>query len=66
MVRPTVEFSSPAVAFVMIAQLRNRRETEAATLADLTGWDLDEIHSKIGFAPTDLPRPTSCWKHLWQ
>ncbi len=47
-------------------QLRSRRETEAATLADLTGWNLDEIYTKIGFAPSDMPRPTSWWQHLWR
>jgi hypothetical protein len=47
-------------------QLQRRRETEAATLADLTGWKLEEIYSKIGFSPADLPKSTSWWQHLWQ
>jgi hypothetical protein len=47
-------------------QLRSRRETEAATLADLTGWKLDQIYDKIGFAPADLPKATNWWQHLWQ
>jgi hypothetical protein len=46
-------------------QLHNRRETEAATLADLTGWKLEQIYSKIGFAPNDVPKAASWWQHLW-
>jgi hypothetical protein len=47
-------------------QLHSRRQTEAATLADLTGWKLEQIYSRIGFAPTEVPRPTNWWQHLWQ
>jgi hypothetical protein len=48
------------------AQLRSRRETEAAALADLTGWKLSEIYTKIGFTSADRPRPENWWQHLWQ
>lgn len=45
-------------------RLPERREQRARTLADLTGWELDQIRSKMdlgGPAPEDDP----WWKRLW-
>jgi hypothetical protein len=45
------------------AELRRRHETEAATLADLTGWDLASVLGEAGLNPEDRPQPW--WQHLW-
>jgi len=45
------------------AELRRRHETEAATLADLTGWDLAGVLREAGLNPADRPQPW--WQHLW-
>ena len=46
--------------------LRARRENEARTLADLTGWDLEEIRTKIGIGQDGpAPDPTPWWRNLW-
>lgn len=42
--------------------LRERQETEAKTLAKLTGWNLTEIRKKIDF--TDV-KPIPWWRKLW-
>lgn len=39
-----------------------RFEKEAQTLAQLTGWNISDIRSKMGF---DRPQPTRWWKNLW-
>src|SRR5262249_35288405 len=46
-----------------LASLPGRRETEAATLADLTGWDLAIVLKQAGLNP-DL-RPEPWWRSLW-
>ena len=50
------------------ASVRDRQEREAQMLANLTGWDIDEIRGKIpyfeGFAPA--PDEVPWWKRLWQ
>ncbi len=49
------------------AQVNQRQEREAQTLANLTGWDINEIRSKIPFTdggPVD-PAPAPWWKRLW-
>ncbi len=47
---------------------RERQESEARTLASLTGWDLDEIRAKIPFMgrPEEDAEEVSWWKKLWQ
>ena len=45
------------------AELPRRHETEAATLADLTGWDLAGVLREAGLNPEDRPQPW--WQHLW-
>jgi hypothetical protein len=46
--------------------LRQRRSTEAATLADLTGWNIDEIYQKAGYDPGKMPKPSVWWNNLWR
>ncbi len=58
------EFSCDASAYK--AQVRERQEREARTLAKLTGWDIEDIRAKIPFlgdAPKDGNEPW--WKRLW-
>jgi hypothetical protein len=44
-------------------QVRNRQETEAQTLANLTGWQLETIRDKIKFIEA---QPTPWWRKVWQ
>ncbi len=58
------EFSCDASAYE--AQVRERQEREARTLANLTGWDIEDIRAKIPFfgdAPVADKEPW--WKRLW-
>ncbi|MEM6513329.1 MAG: DUF2330 domain-containing protein [Pseudomonadota bacterium] len=49
------------------AALTARQEHEAQTLANLTGWDVEEIRNKIPtLASTEPPVPEPWWKRLWQ
>ncbi len=45
------------------ATLARRRETDAATLADLTGWDLGAVLKQAGLSPDVRPEPW--WQRLW-
>jgi len=47
-------------------QVRERQEREARQLANLTGWDIDDIRRRINFPdlPQDEPQ-TPWWKRLW-
>ena len=49
------------------ASLRERQEREAQTLANLTGWDINEIRSKIPFSQlaSENPETVPWWKSLW-
>ena len=49
------------------ASVRDRQEREAQQLANLTGWDLGDIHKKIPFAG-GVPEPEKepWWKRLWK
>lgn len=49
------------------AAVYERQEREAQTLANLTGWDIDDIRSRIPFADGRDPDPTDTtwWKRLW-
>jgi len=48
------------------AQLRERHEREAQQLANLTGWDIDDIRAKIPLIADAKPgQPTPWWKSLW-
>ena len=49
------------------AQVKERQEREAQTLANLTGWDIDDIRQKIPFmvaAETDAD-DRNWWQRLW-
>jgi len=50
------------------ASVRERQEREAQTLANLTGWDIDEIRSKIPGIDGTSPEPgiDPWWKRIWQ
>ena len=50
------------------AGVRDRQEREAQQLANLTGWDITNIRSKIEFAGQPRPEPEKepWWKRLWQ
>jgi hypothetical protein len=52
-----------AAAPAYFAELRRRHETDAATLADLTGWDLAGVLKQVGLSPEDRPEPW--WRQLW-
>jgi len=60
------ETSCDATAYQ--AAVRERQEREAQMLANLTGWNIDDIRSKVpwmnGQAPE--PAPTPWWKRIWQ
>ncbi len=46
--------------------VKNRQESEAQTLANLTGWNLSEIRNKIDFIganPNSVDKPW--WRNLW-
>ena len=46
--------------------VKNRQETEAKTLASLTGWDLNEIRRKIDFISVDSNNSDQpWWRNLW-
>ena len=48
-------------------EVRDRQEREAQTLANLTGWNIDDIRSKIDFPEgkqPDAPKDP-WWKRLW-
>ena len=49
------------------ASVRERQEREAQQLANLTGWDIDEIRAKIPFAGGERPLPEKepWWKRIW-
>jgi hypothetical protein len=47
-------------------EVRKRQEREAQTLANLTGWDIDDIRAKIDFIDGVTPQPDEpWWKRLW-
>lgn len=49
------------------ASVRERQETEARTLANLTGWDLDEIRARIPFlGQEEETEELPWWRKLWQ
>ncbi|MGD0289532.1 MAG: DUF2330 domain-containing protein [Candidatus Binataceae bacterium] len=57
--------SCPA-AQVYFDELRQRRQTEAVALADLTGWKIDEIYRKEGLDPAGMAKPMQWWQELWK
>ena len=51
-----------------LTEVRNRQDREAETLANLTGWDIDDVRSRIDFPgiATNEPDREPWWKRLWQ
>jgi len=45
------------------AELKHQHATDAATLADLTGWDLAGVLKQAGLGSDDRPEPW--WRQLW-
>jgi Na+-translocating ferredoxin:NAD+ oxidoreductase RnfD subunit len=45
--------------------LHRRREAEASALAELTGWNINDIYRQAGFDPAGMSKPTAWWEHLW-
>jgi hypothetical protein len=43
-------------------QVRNRQEKEVQTLANLTGWNINELRKKVNFIEV---KPTPWWHQLW-
>ncbi len=46
-------------------QVRERQEREAQQLANLTGWDLEDIRKKIPFPNKTQPNNEPWWKRIW-
>ena len=48
--------------------VRERQEREAQQLANLTGWDLEDVRARIGFPAIAAGEPDRqpWWKRLWQ
>jgi hypothetical protein len=48
--------------------VRERQEREAKQLANLTGWDIDDVRDKIDFPDIGVTEPEKepWWKRLWQ
>src|SRR5712671_303065 len=47
-------------------QLASRHKTEAETLAHLTGWDLSEIHRKMGLRTASVEGEKKWYQKLWK
>jgi hypothetical protein len=47
------------------ATVRERQEREAQQLANLTGWDIEDIRKKIPFPDGTNPEKDPWWKRLW-
>ncbi len=48
------------------AATRDRQEREAQMLANLTGWDIDDIRAKIPYLGGVKPDPAPWWKRIWK
>ena len=46
-------------------EVRERHNQEAETLAQLTGWDVNDIRRKMGLVVSIVPRDNGWWKKLW-
>jgi hypothetical protein len=55
-------------ASAYMAATRDRQEREAQMLANLTGWDIDDIRAKIPYMDGVVPEPVPVpwWKRIWQ
>jgi hypothetical protein len=53
-------------ASAYLTEVRKRQDREAETLANLTGWDIDDIRAKIDYvdvSPAETDEPW--WKRIW-
>lgn len=50
------------------AATRERQEREAQTLANLTGWNIDDIRAKVPYLDDvrPEPEPSPWWKRIWE
>lgn len=46
-------------------ELRDRQESEAQQLANLTGWNIEDIRKKIPFPQLAEPQNEPWWKRIW-
>jgi hypothetical protein len=46
-------------------EVRNRQETEAQTLANLTRWDINSIREKINFFEVTESNSPAWWREFW-
>jgi hypothetical protein len=46
-----------------LRSVKERQEKEAQTLANLTGWDINNIRSKVNFVKSES---VPWWRKLWQ
>ncbi|TMA35407.1 MAG: hypothetical protein E6J87_03915 [Deltaproteobacteria bacterium] len=67
--------ASCEAAKAYLRALPERAETQAQTLADLTGWDIEKVRRRAGYVVIDVdlanPGDTKAnkepwWKRLWQ
>ncbi len=49
------------------AELPKRLDAEAQSLATLTGWDIDDIRTKMKETgqPYEAPKPEKWWEKIW-
>ena len=47
------------------SELHDRQEREAQQLANLTGWNIEDIRKKIPFPENSEPNNEPWWKRLW-
>lgn len=47
------------------AELQKRQEHEAKQLANLTGWDIEDIRKKIPFPGETGSESVPWWKKIW-
>jgi len=57
--------SSCAAAETYRSSLAKRFETEAQTLASLTGWDINDVRKKMDVAPPAPGNKDRWWEKLW-
>jgi hypothetical protein len=48
------------------ADLRQRHEREAQSLASLTGWDVESIRKRMPSLSADVPPDSKWWQRLWK
>jgi hypothetical protein len=46
--------------------LPERRESEAQTLAALTGWKIEDIRKQVGLLPPPSAQDVAWWRRIWQ